>query len=1296
MPNHYNDGTNGTHNGTEFTEGVVQLSAQDAADAGNTDTVTIDSLNSKIITKTFGRADDYIELHIYNINNERIYTEENFTDYTLVLNSAGGTLQEGMAPGSGITNLIEIQPHEILNNRGFNAGKYKLKFNLLKSKIFSTAPGVRPFTIKEISNDRREIRATSVHSVNSTFDKAVGNFIKEIESAVYFKEFTLNFGYDNLVPCINLLLNKRPQKHELLLKTFSIIPNNIVSQLEFKVVEEIVDPFILEVDLGSLGVTYNTIDLKGPNFNLDLRLNSSMPLEFKSYNDILKYNSTSSYQHLLSKLEDNTVDLNIKYDYIRAVSESSEEQTYHFENFTHFSSAVERLKNFRYKLKLIESYDSQVKEINQITGPTSESAHVITNKNRINDQKENLIQGFDGYEQFLYFTSGTYAWPKQNNLKPYTLYSISSSEAKTWIGSEDSILSSSYYGGQLLSASLFDRQNTYNLNQVIPSHIVENENNALYVSFVDMIGQHFDHIWTHIKHITEIHNSGNNRGISKDFVFYQLRGLGIEVFDQFENANLIEYLLGVGSGSSTYNPEFTYGPNHYASGSNVLGYSKPSETIVTASNESIPKSDITKEVWKRLYHNATYLLKTKGTKRGIRALMSCYGVPSTILNVKEYGGSTQVTGGPLKDLNTADYYKTFKYRKSGMVIKGDSGKEGGYFIKTPWSSSATYELSSSAKTIEFRIKPNREKTTSDPNQLLMAMSGSTSDQTNNSLALVLVPYSGTDISTLDDYKNHGKISLYSGSDLVTSTANLPIFDGDFWNIFIGTNGTSGSNSTTKFGAYKANFLGNVHYYTASVAQTEISRAHSWGDPYYGNGTLYKGVQSIFFGGMETGNGSPYNTYDALGYSGSLHEIKYHFHQSQSYEMLSHFTLKKHALEPFMYAGNTPSSSYENLFLRLPLGSNLHQDSSSFHPNIDVDYLGGGTSSLNTNGKGTFEWLEVIEDHHLPTPDTVGPSWTSEKVRIDEGTVEDNMLSPHVRGETSTLDRQPLDYGDLGIFFSPTNELNEDIIYTLGSFRMDDYIGDPLPSAQSSSNYNDLKTLRNYYFQKTKRKFNLWDYFKQIRNIDHTLFKMIEQFVPFKAHLKDGLLIEPNFLERNKIPRKGFPKRSDGQTGITGSHQTFEFQITTDLVDNKIVQIASSSDPSTAMGQYEPGSYVVYHDVINKFTSSRGMREKEENNANILLYEEYIDPFGRQDPNKENNHSCQAPIKPFNSNPQGIGSAEVGSTFQIGNYQLTDTNEVPKTHIPRQSSILLGNAIKGRKSNKYWKYTRYYLRTSSLY
>ena len=85
--------------------------------------------------------------------------------------------------------------------------------------------------------------------------------------------------------------------------------------------------------------------------------------------------------------------------------------------------------------------------------------------------------------------------------------------------------------------------------------------------------------------------------------------------------------------------------------------------------------------------------------------MSCYGIPSTILNVKEYGGSTS-------DKTT---YKTFTNDKGGLALKGDSGKNG-YFIKTPWNTSLTDPLSSSAKTVEFRIKPHR----SDENYHLLS------------------------------------------------------------------------------------------------------------------------------------------------------------------------------------------------------------------------------------------------------------------------------------------------------------------------------------------------------------------------------------------------------------------------------------------------------------------------------------------------------------------------------------------------------------------------------------------------
>jgi len=130
-------------------------------------------------------------------------------------------------------------------------------------------------------------------------------------------------------------------------------------------------------------------------------------------------------------------------------------------------------------------------------------------------------------------------------------------------------------------------------------------------------------------------------------------------------------------------------------------------------------------------------------------------------------------------------------------------------------------------------------------------------------------------------------------------------------------------------------------------------------------------------------------------------------------------------------------------------------------------------------------------------------------------IDDNILSPFIRSEESTQDRQPNDFSDLGVFFSPTFEVNEDIIYTLGGFRMDDYIGDPRD--YTSSFYPDLKALQDIYVQKINNKIvNIWDYLKLVQQFDHTLFKMIEQFAPAKANLKTGVVIEPHYLERHKL------------------------------------------------------------------------------------------------------------------------------------------------------------------------------------
>jgi hypothetical protein len=1182
-------------------------------DYDTNDTLSLD-INSKTIDKKFGRSEDYIELHIYNINNQLIYSEDNFKDFT--------------KSNESISSNIQVDPNKILTDRGFVTGNFRLKLNILKNKVFNTID--YPFIIKEISNNRRETKSVSPKTLNSTIDIAVSNFISDIESSTYFKEFSINLGNDILIPCINILLNKGPLKHEVLIKTLDPLPYSISPKTSFKIVEEITDPISIDVNLGPPKLISDDIPLRGPNFHIDIRQNNSVPSGFKNYDELLQYSVTSSYQHLLSKIEKTGLEVDIRYDHIRTVSESTEgiDIPYHFDNFVHFSNAVERLKNFKYKLKLIELYDSQLSNIDSITGGTTSSYYVITDKSNINLKKEKLIKGFDGYEQFLYFESGTFSWPKQNSSSPYTLYSITASEAKTWMGSENSA-DMTYYGGQLLSASLYDKQNNYSLVRTLPTHILENTNNNLYISFINMIGQHFDSVWTHIKAITELHDASNSTGVSKDLVYYQLKSLGIETFDQFENANLIEYILGEGTGSNQYDVT-----NFYSS-SGV-----PSETIVTASNAgSIPKQDISKKIWKRLYHNAPYLLKTKGTERGIRALMSCYGIPSTILNIKEYGGSSPVSG-PLKDLNIADTYKTFTYEKSGLALHGDSGITTGYFAKTNWSSSTTDNLSASAKTVEFRIKPVR----SDAAYHLFSLSGSDATKDPH---LVLTPHTGNDISSSDDSNQYGQLDLYINDTITTSTEKFPIYNGDFWNIHIGTLGTSGSTADIQFGAYQTNFNKNITSHITQSSQTEADRQLTFGDPFNGGNNI-GGAMHAYFGGVPSNGASAYDTVDTLRYSGSFQEIRYYFG-----ELLSDSTFKKHSLEPFMYAGNSVSSSYDYLVLRLPLGSNDKQNSSSFHPDIDTDYLGvaeGISSSISS-----LKWEEVIENHYLPTPDTVGISMTSEKVRIDEGTISENILSPFNKLETSTLDRQPQDFEDLGIFFSPTNEINEDIIYTLGSFRLDDYIGSPLPSEQTASIYKDLKDIKDVYFKKVKRRYNYGDYIKQIQYMDHTLFKVIEQFVPFKANTKTGLVIEPHFLERSKFKRT-LPVRSDAQTAIPGTHQNIETDLNLTYYSGSIYTLEDSS--------------VVSIGNLSTTTSSRGKRIDKGTNGTITIYDDYLDP-SQKDVNRENNQACQSPIVPY----------------------LTTK---PFNYISHESSVILGNTITGRKSNKYYKYKEYYLTSSSLY
>ena len=1124
------------------------------------DVKNIEDLNAVLVDRKFGRPEDYIELFISDLNDNILFSNNNLEEYNTGQNT------------QGLVDEINIDSLKILNDFGLFAGRYKLHVNIQKKKIFNIVGGFA-FEIKEISGTKTEISLTAINQGNTVLDSNSRNFISQIQNSTYFRDFTLNFGNNVNLTAVNIDIDRsNPNEFLLIIKLLKPLPGNITEGDKLNIVEDIVEPIVMTYDLGTLPPVDTGIPLRGPNFKIDVRLNSSVPTAFKSYDDILSTSTTSSYQKLISKLEGYEIP-EIDYSYVRPIDSSSIDfetvTPSHFENFVHFSSAVERLKNFEYKLKLIELYDQQLSELYNIPGGTSISTVTSEATSSILLKKENLIQGFSGYEQFLYYTTGSnlYTWPKTTSTEPYLLASTTSEQAKTWLGNNNS--SSPYYGGQLVSASVFDSQNPNRLFKLTPTFIGDRDENKPFELFCDMVGEHFDPIWTHIKEYNQIRDNSHTLGVSKNLVYYALQSLGIEAYDQFENEDLINYIFGQ-----------TLVPND-------------TSTVITGSNEIISKENISKEIWKRLYHNAPYLLKTKGTERGLRALINCYGVPSSLLDIKEFGSSNP----------NRDDVKLYTYEKFTQVLTGDSldGTKRGMFIETQWSSSNTMALSSSAKTVEFRVKPTRP--TDDANYHLFSLTSNDVSYTVSAsdMHILLEPYTGSDdIYVTNDKKQYGRLNLHQFTESIATTSYFPIYNKNFWDISFSTNGISGSDSTLTFGAYQANHLRDVLFYTQSVVVSEQTNAESFGNPHYNGGV--PGVARGFFGGIKTTitNGITTSSLYAndvtssfdLGYNGSLSEIRYYFG-----EQLSHETLKLHALEPLLYAGNSISSSYDHLIVRYPLSfelalisetDNLLPSSSfaynaaqttmdalglnapitggailsssgyfetgsaevnysgqpfsssgafvyppsasvlednilftvagtpllsSHHPNQDVNYLNGFTYFQSTD----VELLNEI--HHLPTPNTIGKSPVNQKVYIDSGSTDDDILSPDILSQLPISERQVPDFSNVGVFLSPQNEINEDIIYTLGSFSLDEFLGDP--REETNETYDSFKPLVEQYFKKLKKgkdRYNIFDFTRWVSFLDHTMFELIKKFTPQKSIDKTGLLIEPHFLERAKFKR----------------------------------------------------------------------------------------------------------------------------------------------------------------------------------
>ena len=194
--------------------------------------------------------------------------------------------------------------------------------------------------------------------------------------------------------------------------------------------------------------------------------------------------------------------------------------------------------------------------------------------------------------------------------------------------SDSNVLGFVYINRQVASGSVYDKENPGYLFNTIPVFVREDINNKSYVDFIKMISQYFDKINGYIKHMADINDRRESisEGLSKELYYAVAKSVGLHVFDGKDLVDLPNYVLGQ-QVSSSYD----------AAGRETIGYKEIENT----------EQDISREIWSRLLANMPLFLQSKGTQKAMKGIINSYGIPSSILRVREYGGPDLDGGTPV-------------------------------------------------------------------------------------------------------------------------------------------------------------------------------------------------------------------------------------------------------------------------------------------------------------------------------------------------------------------------------------------------------------------------------------------------------------------------------------------------------------------------------------------------------------------------------------------------------------------------------------------------------------------------
>lgn len=820
---------------------------------------------SQSLDTAFSQSIDYVELYVYDNNQELVYPSSTFEFEKY-------QIREGD---------VLVNPARDIKEADLPEGEYFSVYNFFRRRLASSVDV--KYYIDEISPSRTELRLRTNQRTDSVVFDSFVEFQDYRALQPYFVDFLLNFGNNQQVIGNNLdvVAATADERLSLLVKLYEPLPADFAVKDTLWIVEEISTPQAYSVNfpLEEIQTNDDFERLKGPNFNIDVNNQTGIASNRVNYTQVLNTPTTSSLQQLKSLLQEKSININVDYE------DRSE--------YIKFSSAEERLKNFYYKVSLIESTQNTLSSsIYNLTGATTGSTSYSSSKASLESVIDSTIENFDGYEYFLYFNSGSnYSWPKSTDLPPYTLYSTGSTEVLNWYGSKND--GNLYYGGQILSASEYDQNNNEWLYNTIPEYLLEDPDNQKYELFLDMIAQHFDNVWLYTKDVTNKFNADNrlDYGISKDLVADAIRDFGVKLYsNNYDENDLYQAFLGITAEGSTFPVSGITGSFPVPSGSGLQYV----ETSISASNDIIPQNDVLKSVYKRIYHNLPFLLKSKGTIQGLKVLLNSFGIADTVLDAVEYGGAIRRTNTYEDQRNLYNYY---------LDMNGAQSVQTNFELNPLWSAS-----DDRPGTVMFRIQPE------------IALPGGSSP-TNNSQTIfsldtgpiLTLDYTGSysisgsySGSIVDPEYQFAQMNFYpEGIGAASASIYLPFFNGDWWNVMLNYVSQSGYILTAKNKNIEG-VLDTSPLYTDSDS-IQLTGSTTWATAVNADFGSAVGAASAFSGGLQ--------------------EIRYYTSQIPE-SVFDDFAVNSQA-----YQGTGINLAPDQLAFRATLGGELYTGSESVHPKL---------------------------------------------------------------------------------------------------------------------------------------------------------------------------------------------------------------------------------------------------------------------------------------------------------------------------------------------------------------------------